>query len=95
MIKKWLFSAESELFLVFSAENSAKMLVLLSWNDKWMRLFPHLVEATTLIGEHRDVPGFAVPTVNHIVGLVGKEDVTLCVGSGPFGKSNSIAKKVG
>ena len=43
MIKKWLFSAESELFLVFSAENSAKMLVLLSWNDKWIHLYHHFI----------------------------------------------------
>ena len=50
----------------------------------------HSVGATALIGEHRYLSGFAVPTVNHIVGLVGKIDITLCVCSWPFSKAIRI-----
>ena len=50
----------------------------------------HPIGAATLIGEQYDFSRLAVPTVNLIVGLVCKVDITLCICCGPFRKAIRI-----
>ena len=50
----------------------------------------HPVGAAALISEQCYLSGFAVPTVNAVVGLVGKEHVTPCVSRRSFCKAIRI-----